>query len=133
MTQILRDYKTYRGIRWVTSDNERELKPVIVYPEERDDAAISDMKSRPDAVHLHRNHFTNTVGPWKDQQSQSVLPSSFSIKTQVQNKVQIEVRYLPFILLVLILNMMLEVAGCLTELHQAIALQCSTMCRLQSP
>lgn len=28
---------------------------------------------------------------------------------------------------------MLEVAGCLLELHQAITLQCSTTCRLQPP
>jgi len=68
----------------------------------------------------------------KDQQSQSALPSSFSIKTQVQNKAQTEVRHLPFILLVLSLNFMMEVAGCLTELYWAIALQCRTMCRLQS-
>lgn len=28
---------------------------------------------------------------------------------------------------------MLEAAGCLMELHQAIALECSTMCGLQPP
>lgn len=83
----------------------------VFYAEERAAAAFSDMKPCPEAVHLDGNHKQSdwtSQSDWKSQQSQSALSSIFSIKTQVQSKVQAEVRNLLFTLLILSLNLMLE-------------------------
>lgn len=119
----------------MTSDNERELTPAYSLSRRKGCCCFlwHEIMPRCSASGWKTLHKHRVTGTWKDRQPQSALPSSFSIKMQVQNKVQIEVRYLPVILLVLSLHFMIEVAGCLTELHQAIPLQCSTVCRLQSP